>query len=68
MKNIVKILGFMSGNRLEIRIFDGLMGRVRLSVQTVGSYRYWLKRACIWTLEASGGQCVRKEILINELQ
>jgi len=47
MKNVVGISYFSSDKWLEIRVFDGLMGWVRLAGQTVDSCRYGLE-ACAY--------------------
>ena len=59
MKSIVDISLFSSGKRLEMRMFDGLRGGVRLAGQTVDSYGYGRKLAYIYTLGVCGGQCSR---------
>ena len=43
MKNVVDISCFSSGKRLEMRVFDGLKGWIRLAMQTVDSYGYGME-------------------------
>jgi len=47
MKNVVDISCFSSDKRLEMRVFDGLMGWVRLAEQTVDRNRCGLE-ACAY--------------------
>ena len=43
MKSVVDVSCFSSDRRLEMRVFDGLMGWVRLAGQTVDSYGYGME-------------------------
>ena len=43
MKNVIDISCFLSGKRLEMRMFDGFSGWVRLAEQTVDSCGYGLE-------------------------
>ena len=53
MKSVVDISCFSSGKWLEMRVFDGLRGGVRLAGQTVDSCRYGLAFAGVRALAAN---------------
>jgi len=65
VKSVVDASCFSSDKRLEMRIFDGLSGWVRLAKQTVDSYRYGRAFVGIWAFTASARHCsrtIKKEI------
>ena len=59
MKNVVDILCFSSDKRLEMRVFDGLRGLVRLAGQTVEYCGYGRKHARIYALAEAMDSVVR---------
>ena len=60
MKNAVDIFCFSSGKRLEMRMFDGLRGWVRLAGRTVDNCRYGRTFAGIRAFAANEDSTTRK--------
>ena len=60
MKNVVYISCLSSGKRLEMRVFNGLRGGVRLVGKTVDSYGYGWHNTCIYALWRNMRGCGRE--------